>query len=99
MAPQLAGHALNENKDVVLFFNVRGVSVPTKTFPIELAFHEKPITTLLQDLLARGAEVHVCQHCMNAMGITVEDSIDGAVMTDSKKLFAHLGSITVVFTY
>ena len=31
MAMQLAGHALDDGREVVLFFNVRAVRIPTKT--------------------------------------------------------------------
>lgn len=47
MALQLPEHALNDGKGVVLFFNVEGVTVPTKDFPDDLAFHDKPIKSLL----------------------------------------------------
>ena len=99
MALQLAGHALTDGREVVLFFNVRGVQVPTKSLPEDLAFRAEPISALLADVMKRGAEVHVCPHCMNALDVSAEDLIDGAVVTDREKLFSKIGSNTVVFTY
>lgn len=99
MALQLAGHALDDGRPVVLFFNVRGVSVPTVDLPDDLAFHVEPIKTLLADLVNRGAEVQVCPHCMSALGIEADNLIPGAVVTDRETLFARVTSNTVVFSY
>jgi predicted peroxiredoxin len=99
MALQLASHALNDGRDAVLFFNVRGAGVPTTALPEDLAFHEKPIKQLLTELVQRGAEVHVCPHCMSALEIDQEDLIAGAVVTDREKLFSKLGPNTSVFSY
>jgi predicted peroxiredoxin len=99
MALQLAGHALDDGRSVVLFFNVRGVGVPTAALPEDLAFHEKPIKQLLANLMQRGAEAHVCPHCMAALEIGEEDLMAGAVVTNREQLFAKLGPNTNVFTY
>ena len=99
MALQLAGHALDDGREVVLFFNVRGVGVPTKDLADDLAFHAEPIKTLLHDLMQRGAAVHVCPHCMAALDVTEADLVPGAVVTDREMLFATLRSNTNVFTY
>jgi predicted peroxiredoxin len=99
MALQLAGHALDDGREVVLFFNVRGVDAPKKDLPGDLAFKDKPIKTLLADLIDRGAQAHVCPHCMKALDVSAEDLIDGAVVTDREKLFGKIGSNTVVFSY
>jgi predicted peroxiredoxin len=99
MALQLAGHALDDGRQVVLFFNVRGVEVPTRRLPADLAFKAEPIKALLADRIERGAEVHVCPHCMKALGIEAGDLVDGAQVTDRQKLFAKIGPNTVVFTY
>ncbi len=99
MGLQLANHALDAGREVVLFFNVRGTTVPTKAFPADLAFHAEPIATLLAGLIQRGAEVHVCPHCMEALGVAEADLIDGARVTTRDALFAKLGPETNVFTY
>jgi predicted peroxiredoxin len=99
MALQLAGHALDDGMETVLFFNVRGVGVPTRGFPEDLAFKAKPIRQMLSTLSNRGAEVHVCPHCMEALGVEPDDLVAGAQVTDREKLFSKLGSNTVVFSY
>ena len=99
MALQLAGHALDDGRQVVLFFNVRGAEVPTRSLPADLAFKAKPIKALLADRIERGAQVHVCPHCMKALGVEPGDLVEGAQVTDRQKLFANIGPNTVVFTY
>ena len=47
MALQLAGHALDDQRTVVLFFNVRGVRIPTVELPDTLAFGDMPIKAML----------------------------------------------------
>jgi len=99
MALQLAGHALDAGRGVVLFFNVRGVTVPTIGLPADLAFRDEPIKKLLSNLIERGAQVQVCPHCMHALGVEAKDLVPGAVVTDREKLFSKIGPETVVFTY
>jgi predicted peroxiredoxin len=99
MALQLAGHALDDGREAVLFFNVRGVQVPTRGLPEDLAFRAKPIKKLLTDLIDRGAEVHVCPHCMKALNVAVGDLLPGARVTNREMLFSKLGPNTVVFSY
>jgi predicted peroxiredoxin len=99
MALQLAGHALDDERPVVLFFNVRGVHVPTVQLPDTTAFGDRPIKELLTGLVERGAEVHVCPHCMAALGVEATDLIEGAQVTNRDMLFAHLQGNTAVFTY
>ena len=99
MALQLAGHALDDERKVVLFFNVRAADIPTKTFPGTIAFKDEPIKALLADLIDRGAEVHVCPHCMQALAVNPDALIKGAQVTDREALFSNLTSNTIVFTY
>ncbi len=99
MALQLAGHALDDQRSVVLFFNVRGVHIPTGELSDTLAFGDRPIKEMLAGLIGRGAEVHVCPHCMSALGVEETDLIDGAQVTTRDLLFAHLQGNTAVFTY
>jgi predicted peroxiredoxin len=99
MALQLAGHALDDGRTVVFFFNVRGVRIPLQNLADDLAFREKPIKQLLQDLLKRGAQAHVCPHCLAALDIGADSLIPEAFVTDRDKLFGTLGENTVVFTY
>jgi len=99
MALQLAGHSLDDNRSVVLFFNVRGVHIPTGQLSDTLAFGDRPIKEMLSALIQRGAEVHVCPHCMAALGVEATDLIEGAQVTNRESLFSHLNGNTAVFTY
>ena len=99
MGLQLAGHGLDDGRHVVLFFNVHAVGIPTKDFPADLAFSDKPIKTLLTELIDAGAEVHVCPMCMKALNVDPQNLLAGAEVTDRIKLFANLASNTNVFTY
>jgi predicted peroxiredoxin len=99
MALQLAGHGLDSERKVVLFFNVRAADIPTKSFPETIAFKDQPIKKMLADLIERGAEVHVCPHCMQALAVNPDALIAGAQVTDREALFSNITSNTVVFTY
>ena len=41
MAMKLAGFSLDEGRKVVMFFQVKGVTCPTKDFPDDFAFQEE----------------------------------------------------------
>lgn len=100
MAMKLAGFALDEGRRVAMFFNVRGVKLPTKEFDASFAFQDNDsLIEQLNDLIARGAEVHVCPICMKAWDVADADIIDGAQVTTRPKLFANIGPDTAVFTY
>ena len=99
MALQLAGHALDDNRSVVLFFNVRGVQIPTNGLSDTLAFGDRPIKEMLASLIERGADVQVCPHCMAALGVDTTDLIAGAQVTNREMLFSHLNANTTVFSY
>jgi intracellular sulfur oxidation DsrE/DsrF family protein len=58
-----------------------------------------PIREMLADLAARGAQVLVCPHCMEVMGVHETDLIEGAQVASRQRLFAHLGPDAVVFSY
>lgn len=100
MALTLAGFSLDEGYKVALFFNVKSTGTPTVEFPDDYGYKDHPpLKQQLTDLMERGAEVHVCPVCMKDMDIKEEDLMEGAFVTSKPKLFANLGSNTVVFTY
>lgn len=100
MALQLAGHALDDGRDVLVFLNVRAPVFASKNCPDAMTFRQNPpIPQMLASLMERGAEVHVCPHCMKVMGVAEADLIPGAEVTDREKLFSHLGPNSHVFSY
>lgn len=100
MAMKLAGFALDEKRNVFIFFNVKGVNVPTKSFSADKKFQDnKPIKDQLAKLIERGAKVHVCPICMKGLGVEKSDLVEGAEVTTRKALFDRIGPGTTVFTY
>ena len=100
MAMKLAGFSLDEGRKVVMFFNVKGVTIPVNNFPDDFAFQTNdPIKTQLTDLIKRGVDVHVCPICMKALDVEDSDVLAGAKVTTRPSLFENIGSNTAVFTY
>lgn len=100
MAMKFAGLSLDEGRKVVMFFQVQGVTCPTKDFPNDFAFQENnPIKLQLQMLIERGVDVHVCPICMKSLDVQAEDLIVGAKVTTRPSLFENIGATTAVFTY
>lgn len=100
MAMQLAGHALDDGRRVVLFLNVRAPEFARKDLPASFAFHgNPPVKQMLVDLMGRGAEVLVCPHCADVMGVGKEMLAEGVNLATRETLFAKLDANAVVFTY
>jgi predicted peroxiredoxin len=100
MALQLAGHALDDGREVTLFLNVRATEFASKSLSARFAFLDNPsIKSMFAKLTARGAHLVVCPHCMDAMGVRTEDLVEGAQVATRELLFGKLGAQTVVFTY
>ncbi|MDA7901555.1 DsrE family protein [bacterium] len=100
MGLTFAGFCLDEGYQVAIFFNVKGTTLPTTEFPDDFAYQDHaPMKTQLAKLKERGAELHVCPVCMNDLTISETQIIDEAFVTSKPKLFANLGSDTMVFTY
>lgn len=100
MAMKLAGFSVDEGRQVVMFFNVKGVLFPSQKTAADLAFKEnEPLQKQLSKLIARGVDVHVCPICMKALGVEKSDLLAGAKVTTRPALFKHIGSGTAVFTY
>ena len=100
MAFQLAGHALDDGRTVVLFLNVRAPEFARQDLSAGFVLRDNPpIRDMLANLAARGARVLVCPHCMEVMGVHEGDLIEGAQVASRQTLFADLGPNAVVFTY
>lgn len=89
-----------EGFKVAIFFNVKGVTIPTTAFPDDASYGEHdPFKEQITNLSSQGVEIHVCPVCMGDLGVVADDIMDGAFVTTKDKLFANLGVSTVVFTY
>ena len=100
MALTLAGFCLEENYTVAIFFNVKGVKIPTTDFSEELAYGDHaPFKEQIRALAERGAEIHVCPVCMGDLGVEAGDIMESAFVTTKAKLFTHVGPHVTVFSY
>ena len=99
MGLRLAQYALDENREVVIFLNVRGAEFARADLPDAIRFRdEKPMREILQNMMSRGAVIYACPHCMGVCGIT-EDNMLAGIETASPKMFEHMKADTVVFSY
>ena len=100
MGLTLAGFCVDEGYDVSIFFNVKGVHLPTRAFDPDFHFGDHaPMAEQLKALHGRGVALHVCPVCMKDLSIPAEAIVEEAFVTDKPKLFAKLGADTMVFTY
>ena len=100
MGLTFAGFCADEGYDVNIFLNVKGVKLATSSFSEELKFKDHgPLKEQLVALSKRGVNIHVCPVCMKDFDISSDDIIPETFVTDKPKLFAKLGSDTMVFTY
>jgi len=100
MGLTFAGFCVDEGYDVSIFFNVKGVLLPVRSFNPEFRFLEHPpMIETLKKLHGRGVQLHVCPVCMKDLEIQSDAIIEEAFVTDKPKLFAQLGADTMVFTY
>jgi len=100
MAMKLAGFSLDEGRKVVMFFNVKGVTIPLNKLADDFAFQSnQPLKAQLTELIKRGVDVHVCPICMKALSVEKSDLIEGANVTTRPNLFTNIGANTSVFTY
>ena len=100
MGLTFAGFCVDEGYDVSIFFNVKGVTLPTKSFDSEFKYlKHDPMVSQLKKLKGRGVELHVCPVCMGDLNIENGQIIDDAFVTSKPKLFSKLGPNTMVFTY
>jgi predicted peroxiredoxin len=97
----VAEEALADNRRVILFFNLAGMNVPLKRFPQDLRVgRDRPVWTLLNDLMSHGAQVLVARGQVEALGMYEADFVDGAqVAPYAGNIFAKMTKNTVVFTY
>lgn len=99
MALELARHALDDGREVLVFLNVKAPEIARRDGAKESMPGMASPTELLRKLIERGAGVHVCPMCMKAMKVEPDALIPGAVVTDREKLFSKLEAGVTVFTY
>ena len=94
MALSLAAK-MSADKDVLVFFNLKGVEIPLKEskaialVPSSLlAFEEfETVQTLLPKLIDKGVHVCVCPMCLKAANYQPEDLIEGVQIAEKEAFF------------
>ena len=80
MALGQANKALEAGYQVVIFLNVRGVFIASKSFKTDSnGTSGKSLQDMLKSALEKGAQVIICPMCMGKAGMTMDDVIDGVV--------------------
>ena len=100
MGLTFANFCADEKYEVAIFFNVKGVQLPTKSFPDDFQYLEHdPFKAQIKALAEKGVEIHVCPVCMGDLKVSGDEIMEEAFVTTKAKLFAKLGADTMVFTY
>ncbi len=80
MALGQATKALEVGYKVVIFLNVRGVLIASKSFSSDsFGGSGKSLQDMLKTALGRGAQAIICPMCMKKAGLTMDDVIEGVV--------------------
>ena len=99
MALDRARQALDDGREVVVFLNVNAPEL-TKREVLSSHFGDNPPPgEMLQTLMQRGAQIHVCPMCMKALNLDRKELFDGVVITDHERFFTKLTTDTNVFSY
>ncbi|EDX83151.1 DsrE/DsrF-like family [Synechococcus sp. PCC 7335] len=78
---------MSENKDVLLFFDIKGVEVPLKDAEsIELKSFESS-QTLLTRLIEKGVSICICPMCLKAADLTPESLLPGVRLAEKEAFF------------
>lgn len=99
MAYALAGHALDDGRAVVLFFNVHAPQAASKHIVGARFADHPPLDEMLAKLIKRGARGLVCPMCAKAEGVSEDELLPGLEFATRESLFSNLGPNSHVFTY
>lgn len=86
MALQMA-QIMSEDKDVLLYFDIKGVEAVLKDSPNISFSHFPDSKTQIQQLLDKGIPIMACPGCLKAAGKNPEDVISGIQIADKKGFF------------
>jgi predicted peroxiredoxin len=80
MALGQANKALEAGYQVVIFLNVRGVFIASKTFVTDTnGASGQSMQEMLKAAMAKGAQAIICPMCLGKAGMTMNDVIEGVV--------------------
>jgi len=78
MALGQANKALEHGYKVVIFLNVRGVFIASKSFHTDtLSASGMSLQNMLKAAMKKGARAIICPMCMNKAGLSMDDLIEG----------------------
>lgn len=78
MALGLAERVLDMNYPVVVFLNVRAVTLANKKIPQHTGgLSDKNPHDMLTALMDKGAQVYVCPSCTEQAGLDIDDRLEG----------------------
>lgn len=81
MALGQANKALENGYKVIVFLNVRGVFLASKTFKTDsLAAAGMSLQDMLKGVMAKGGRVVICPMCMKKTGLEMDGLIEGVVL-------------------
>ena len=80
MALGQANKALENDYDVSIFLNVRGVFIASKKFKTDSwSDSGQSLQDMLKSAMDKGAKAIICPMCMKKVGMTMDDVIEGVV--------------------
>jgi predicted peroxiredoxin len=80
MALGQANKALEAGYKVVVFLNVRGVFIASRSFVTDTnGASGKSLQDMLKAAMGKGAQAIICPMCMGKAGMTMDDVIEGVV--------------------
>ncbi len=96
----LAAHGVADGREVTVFLNVAAPVIAGEAFPATLGFVDgTPIKATLEQLIADGATVLVCPHCLENAGLTEAELIEGVQLASRESLFGAMDAGAAVFSY
>lgn len=80
MALGQANKAIDAGYKVVIFLNVHGIFIASKSFLTDInGLSGKSMQDMLKAAMDKGARVIICPMCMKKAGLTMDDLIEGVV--------------------
>ncbi len=100
MALGFARNLQNAGADVVVFLNVRAVTLANRDVPQHVeALSGKTAHQMLEDIIAAGGRVFVCPGCTRQAGLDIADRINGIEAGGPEFLAIVMAPETKIISY
>ena len=96
----IANGGITAGLEVAIFLTSAGVDLVRKRAIDNLVVHPlEPLTSLVQDFLARGGRLWACTPCVKARGYEQDDLVEGVEIAGSSKMHELIkaGAATLSF--